>query len=56
LFLYHPTSVWQNDNMFWIRPFGIVLFVLIVEFVVVGMPIIMISIKNKKEKKAKTIN
>ncbi|MDR0675329.1 MAG: hypothetical protein LBF36_03650 [Mycoplasmataceae bacterium] len=48
---YRPYSTWQTSNMYWARWVGIILFILIVEFVVVCLPVIMIHIKDKENDK-----
>jgi magnesium-transporting ATPase (P-type) len=55
MFLYQSQSVFQTENMYWIRPVGLITFIIIVEFVIVGLPIIVTILKNKQNK-AKTNN
>lgn len=45
--LYHPVMQWQIDNKSWLLPVICVVYCLITEFILVGIPLIMIHKKNK---------
>jgi hypothetical protein len=50
IFLYTPQFDWQKTNKSILFPIFIVLYILVVEFIAVIIPLIMIKKKEKKDK------